>query len=198
MSIRSLRSTTQIPMIFNILVNITNIKMDINTNLKIQIITSRKKEGLTTRHQLISVILMQQLNITGKIPLFSQVKQAKSMFISNTTKKNKTLTKKKLKNLLTRLQLISVILMQRQIIIEKIPLFNHWKKATSTYMSNTKEQAPTLMTKLRIKTTMSRTTQLAYLCLPILVLECFCTWLLRCIFNSLLALWVSSLMTRKR
>ena len=125
MSIRSPRSTTQIPMIFNILVNITNIKMDIIINHKIQIITSRKWEGLITRRQLISVILMQQLNITGKIPLFSQVKQAKSMFISNITMKKKILTKKKLENLLTRLQLISVILMQRQIIIEKIPLFNH-------------------------------------------------------------------------
>ena len=145
MSIRSPRSTTQIPMIFNILVNITNIKMDIIINHKIQIITSRKWEGLITRRQLISVILMQQLNNT-----------------------------------------------------ERILLFNHGKKATSTYISNKKEQEPTLMTKLRIITNMSTKTQLLFLCLLILDLECCCTWPLRCIFNSLLVLWVNSLMTRKR
>ena len=145
MNTRSPRSTTQIPMMFSILISNTNIKMNTITSLKIQIIPNKKMLDLITRRQLTSVILMQQLNIT-----------------------------------------------------ERILLFNHGKKATSTYISNKKEQEPTLMTKLRIITNMSTKTQLLFLCLLILDLECCCTWPLRCIFNSLLVLWVNSLMTRKR
>lgn len=93
------RSTTQIQMMFNTLIQFTNLKI---TSNKINIITNRKMEDLNTKRRLTSVILTQLL-----------------------------------------------------IIIEGIQLFNHGKKATSTFTSNTIEPELLLMTKLLINITIT-------------------------------------------
>jgi hypothetical protein len=71
-----------------------------------------------------------------------------------TNLKIQIITNKKLEDLIFRRLLTSVILTQQPNIIERIQLFNHGEKATSTYISNKTEQELLLMTKLLINITM--------------------------------------------